>query len=276
MKIITGERLQEKADVYFCDESYIGSCTHNDYIISQNKHKFISSLREHEVWDNPRTIFCYGDWLHLFSEKLDLFKNDFVLISHNSDYNVTENDTSLRILNHQKVVEWRAQNVCFDHPKLKFLPIGIANRQWSHGSLFEEFYKRVDLKSLERNKLGEVYFNFQISTNAVKRQPCYDSLCEKLEFLPGLPALENFERLAKYKYCICPEGNGVDTHRLWEALYLKCIPIVIDSPFIRVIQKQANIPLVVLSSWDDFCVENLPPYEDIIMQAITPSLNLEC
>ena len=257
MIIVTGERLQEKADVYFCDESYIGSYTHNDYIISQNKHKFISSLRENELWDNPHILFCYGDWLHLFSEKLDLFKNEFVLISHNSDYNITENEVCLRILNHPKVLEWSAQNVCFDHPRLKFLPIGIANRQWPHGSLFEEFYKGLDLESLESNKTEKVYFNFQISTNPAKRQPCYDALSKKLEFLPSLPPFENFKRLAKYKYCICPEGNGVDTHRLWETTYLKCVPIVIDSPFIRVVQKQTSIPLIVLSSWDDFSLEKL-------------------
>jgi hypothetical protein len=57
-------------------------------------------------------------------------------------------------------------------------------------------------------------------------------------------------RLSQYKFCICPEGNGVDTHRLWEALYLKTVPIIINSEFTNILQKH-NVPLVILNSWDD-------------------------
>ena len=48
----------------------------------------------------------------------------------------------------------------------------------------------------------------------------------------------------------CPEGNGIDTHRLWEALYLKTIPIMKKnkmSPFL----KKINLPILVLNKWTD-------------------------
>ena len=32
--------------------------------------------------------------------------------------------------------------------------------------------------------------------------------------------------LLNYMFVICPEGNGIDTHRMWEALYLRTIPII--------------------------------------------------
>jgi hypothetical protein len=261
MNIVTGEKIQEIADVYFCDESYIGSYAHNDYIISQNKHKFINSLREDIIWDNPSIIFCYSDWIDIFSTKLHLLKNPFVFITHNSDCNITSNESCLKILENPKIIQWYAQNVCISHSKLQFLPIGIANRQWQHGSLFVDFYKGLDIESLVSNKKYDVYFNFQIGTNSSKRQPCYDALSKRLEFLPGISEFDNFSRLAQYKFCICPEGNGVDTHRLWEALYLKCVPIVLDTPFIRIIQSQANLPLVIINCWEDFRMEDLPPYE---------------
>jgi hypothetical protein len=276
MDIVTGERIQEIADVYFCNESYIGSYTHNDYIISQNKHKFINSLREYSMWDNPSTIFCYADWLHEFSNKLDLFKNPFTLVTHNSDYNITSNETCLKVLEHPKIIHWYAQNVCMNHPKLRFLPIGIANRQWQHGSLFVEFYKGLNVGSLISNKKYDVYFNFQVSTNFSKRQPCYDALSKKLEFLPGVSAFDNFARLSQYKFCICPEGNGADTHRLWEALYLKCVPIVLDSPFIRALQSQANLPLVIINCWEDFRMEDLPPYESFDFECTGIKTYLSC
>ena len=66
--------------------------------------------------------------------------------------------------------------------------------------------------------------------------------------------------MSEYKFCICPIGNGLDTHRLWEALYLKCVPIVINDDFINVIKNNTNLPLFILNSWDDLDVNNLPDY----------------
>jgi hypothetical protein len=71
--------------------------------------------------------------------------------------------------------------------------------------------------------------------------------------LPMVTAKEHVERLAKYKYCLCPEGNGVDTHRLWEALLLGSIPIVKNTAFTRVIQHytRGEIPMIIMDSWWD-------------------------
>ena len=43
------------------------------------------------------------------------------------------------------------------------------------------------------------------------------------------PYKEYLEELAQYRYCLCVRGNGLDTHRFWEALYLGVIPIVINN-----------------------------------------------
>ena len=39
--------------------------------------------------------------------------------------------------------------------------------------------------------------------------------------------IEEYERdLLTSNFVLCPEGNGIDTHRVWEALYSGSIPIV--------------------------------------------------
>ena len=68
------------------------------------------------------------------------------------------------------------------------------------------------------------------------------------------------KRLSTYKFCICPEGNGVDSHRLWECLYLKVVPIVIKSEFTNILLNQ-NIPLVVLNNWNNLDL-NILNYDD--------------
>ena len=64
------------------------------------------------------------------------------------------------------------------------------------------------------------------------------------------------KRLSTYKFCICPEGNGVDSHRLWECFNLKVVPIVIKSEFTNILLNQ-GIPLVVLDNWTELDVNKL-------------------
>ena len=33
------------------------------------------------------------------------------------------------------------------------------------------------------------------------------------------------DSLIRYKYVLCPEGNGIDTHRFWETIYAGSIPV---------------------------------------------------
>ena len=56
--------------------------------------------------------------------------------------------------------------------------------------------------------------------------------------------------LLNYMFVICPEGNGIDTHRLWEALYLKTVPIIEKNKISNFIKK-ANLPVLILDKWSD-------------------------
>jgi hypothetical protein len=46
----------------------------------------------------------------------------------------------------------------------------------------------------------------------------------------------------------CPEGNGFDTHRLWETLYMGGTPIVKKCDYLPAALK--HLPVIVLSSWN--------------------------
>jgi hypothetical protein len=37
---------------------------------------------------------------------------------------------------------------------------------------------------------------------------------------------EYLDDLGKYRYIICPLGNGFDSHRIWEAIYSNSIGVV--------------------------------------------------
>jgi hypothetical protein len=250
MDFINGERMQEIADIYL---GTVDDLVSNPYIFEQiEKHQILDDI--FSSFDNPPIVFLYPHHLRVFTTKLKYFENPFTLITHNSDVNLTEDNQYVKaILECDKMVRWWGQNLCFIHQKMRFLPIGLANTMWEHGKL-ENFMNQ----SFQKTK--DIHLNFNIYTNVEKRRPCADALESRSEMLPMLTATENITRLAKYRWCACPEGNGVDTHRLWEALYMRCIPIVVKSPFIDALMYYTNgeLPICVIDSWWDF---ELPEYD---------------
>lgn len=249
--MISGERLQQLAHFY------LG--THDDFeynplIFGQKeKHLSIDSLGHDNQWTDrligqkPCILFCSGHRIGDFSNLMDRICCPFILITHNSDQNIIWNGISDRIVNCPNLMIWYSQNLGFCHEKVRFLPIGLANSMWPHGNM--SVFEGIDFLCLRKTK--KTYMNFNIGTNRAVRQPCHDQLIGKLPFLPNVSFSEHIGRLSEYEFCICPEGNGFDTHRLWEALYLRVVPIVMASLFTDVLLAQ-GLPLVVLNSWSEY------------------------
>ena len=252
-EFINGERFQQLADMY------LG--TADDFLYNQ---RIFEQIEKHQILDdiyskfnNQTILFLYAHLLKSFEQKVKFFANPFTLITHNSDYNLMDSDPVVqKILESDNLVCWWGQNLCFIHPKMRFLPIGLANTMWDHGKI-ENF------TNVSTNKTEDIYFNFNIHTNREKREQCYNVLKTQIPFLPMLPVAENVKRLAQYKWCICPEGNGVDTHRLWEAMYLGCVPIVLKSPFIDTLMHYTGgeLPIYVIDAWSDLTNLNFPNFE---------------
>ena len=243
-QIITGEKIQNMADVYLGE---LSDLSYNPFITSQfHKHQQLDMLPE--KYDNPPVVFCYTHRLGKFADKIHFFQNPFVLITHNSDDNIHWNEPTRLILSCSNLIRWFSQNVAMSHEKLVLLPIGMANRQWLHGDV--DFFDNFMIPTV---KTKHIYFYFNIRTNTTKRMECYQKLRQKIQFSSQMNSNDYKRCLANYQFCICPEGYGYDTHRFWEALYLKVIPIVIQSDFVSQLRNTfPNIPMVILKSWDEF------------------------
>lgn len=61
------------------------------------------------------------------------------------------------------------------------------------------------------------------------------------------------ELVKKHRYVLCPRGNGLDTHRFWEALYRGAIPIIEKSPWSESLRIH-DFPFVEVES---FAPENI-------------------
>lgn len=246
--ILSGERFQELCDVYCGSQSDLNR---NPIIAAQvHKHLILDTLNH--PWDNPRILFCYSCALDTLMMKLHLLTNPFILVSHNEDNNVTEQ--FLPIANHPLLIQWFAQNGMIRHPKIRWIPIGIANQMWPHGNPDLFLQPCAQLNSFP--KQYDVFFNFSVHTNPTARQSCRTVLESKgLQFTPQLPLSTYVPVLASHRYVICPPGNGVDCHRIWEALLVGVIPILLRSVFTETIAE--TIPCILLNSWNEFRIEQL-------------------
>ena len=253
MDVITGEKLQYISELVICTDNirkfHKNILNYSKNIITLNgNNKIINEISDQEVneIDKYNIIFVYTHLADSFLEKyLQKSSHKFVLITHNSDDEI--NVKFLKYLNHPNIIKWYGQNANIMHPKLKILPIGIANSQWRHGNLdiFSNFVKNKKSK----NKL--VYLNFKIGTNKSVRKPIYKLLSQKsfVTVNSNLSYQEYLEELAGHKFCIVPPGNGIDCHRTWECLYLGVIPILYNC-ICNQLFYNLNLPIVLVDDWN--------------------------
>ncbi len=55
--------------------------------------------------------------------------------------------------------------------------------------------------------------------------------------------------LRSHPMVLAPEGNGFDTHRLWETLYMGGTPVIISNRYLP--KEILKLPVVILNSWEE-------------------------
>tara|TARA_R110002051_G_scaffold43053_1_gene87794 strand:- start:2609 stop:3478 length:870 start_codon:yes stop_codon:yes gene_type:complete len=246
---ITGEKIQT-----LCDH-FIGTEKDFNYNpnISSYKERYIILGHTSEI-ENKTLVFCYThllDTIELLITTLRMIKNPFRLIFHNSDHAFNKND--LKLFNELPLLmHIYTQNNNIVDDRVGCLPIGLANSQWRHGNP----NIHVDIYNQNIEKTKEIYFNFNIKTNKTKRRKCFDIIKDKgVHWNENLPYKEYLIELKRHKYAICPEGNGIDTHRFWECLYMNTIPICLKSPLTDYYKQ--HFPIIVLNAWTELDVTRL-------------------
>ena len=130
---------------------------------------------------------------------------------------------------------WFAQNKNTVAPNIFALPLGITN-DCDDSPIHRVFGNNQDMWDVwcqPRSPRSQIaYANFAVSTWPTVRAP----LLERLKQLPWVHVGESvltregrrayLTEVRNHDFCFCPRGNGIDTHRLWETLYVGGIPIV--------------------------------------------------
>lgn len=234
--------------------------------------------------------------LFIYTHILDLFVKyilnnldssiQYILYIHNSDHSF--NDKYKELVDSNIIAKIYSQNIDYSYPntKLNLLPIGIANSMWKHGNLVELY--DVIKSTYKNKKLKNIYVNINPSTYPY-RKVLLDKIKELNSFslASSQPYKEYLLELSSHRFCLCIRGNGIDTHRFWESLYLGVIPVIINNkttsctnwinylkllevPFYEI--KNDDVNKMFLQYTDDFFTQDL--YYKIIRTCNSSIYNL--
>lgn len=164
-----------------------------------------------------------------------------------------------------------------DNENVFGIPLGLTND--CDDSPIHRIYGNKDVllevmnSKLEKENL--IYMNFNVSNYPSERQQVFDLFKNFNSVKIG--SIDNsiegrrkfLEEIKSSKFVVCPRGNGVDTHRLWETLYMGSIPIV---KYEKTHHLFTDLPILFINDWSEITEEYL---EDIYIQYQNKNWNLE-
>jgi hypothetical protein len=207
----------------------------------------LSKLKDGDI------IYTHGLYVKILFKIMAGTDKKYILITHNSDINV---DSSLKW--NENLLHWFTQNVDIDMPDfIESIPIGLENDKW-----FKHIKKKEKMEFLLSQPKGYknlAYMNHNSRTNPEKRDPPYYSLSNKpwvtIEKKKNGEDFDNYlANIYNHWFVICPEGHGIDTHRIWETLYMGSYPIVIRNYNTRFYE---DLPILFIDSWDELTEKKL-------------------
>jgi len=189
-------------------------------------------------------------------------KAKYILITHNSIC-LKGKDQYEKYLDDENIVAWFGKNLVIDHPKAAPIPLGIGNRYWSFG-------KKHCVDSVLKNppkKDKFLYMNFHKGIQRERRGPIRQKVINLFQhksfcYKSGRKKFQSYlVDVARSKFVLSPEGNGIDCHRTWEAMLLGSFPIVTTSEIDCLFE---DLPIVIINDWTEVTKEFLDEkYEEL-------------
>jgi hypothetical protein len=184
-------------------------------------------------------VFINGDYIDRFFTLMPLIttKRYFVIV-HNSDLIFTE--SKLERLR-KYVYRVYAINTNFSHPRVTTIPIGFMDNQLEFLATFQPSNQERDI---------EIYLNFKPHHNFEKRLDCIRAFegDPRVTVRDRVTVPEYYTDLCRSKFVLCPEGTGIDTHRVYEAMLCGATPVVLRNSLSHLYEK---LPVCIVNSWTD-------------------------
>ena len=260
---ITSTGLAKFSNVVFAER-----ISSEDYILEQNK--IITDVSKNKDFDyvtyrlkkltisENDIIFCHSDYIDVLFYHLRKVKNlkNIKIITNQTDSLISK---KLFKKKPRCVSTWYSVNVGFDHKQLIPIPLGLASR-FSKKNITEDYFQENVVKNDYLKEDINLYINFQVNTNFVERSNLYKIFVDHDWVTYDFPGNDNnkyHQSLKEATFVLCPWGNGVDTHRLWESLYSGSIPVTKQHATYKSVK---DLPILFVDDYEDITYELLEQF----------------
>jgi len=253
---ISGQNFASLSDIVFCEnlqyDEFEKINNEKLKIINKNSDIVLYKLKKFEI-KNGDIIFCHISFIKNLFYYLNKLKvvDHITLITGQSDKKI-DNKTFQK--KPECIKKWYSINVEYENDNLIPIPLGIANNYSKKNIPAKDF---ISNESKTFKKEEKLYINIRKSTNYKERASLendYKDLNWVVYKEPNLTTKEYLDDLKKFKFTLCPWGNGIDTHRVWEALYSGSIPVI---KYHHTFSSVKNLPIIFLNKYEDLNLELL-------------------
>jgi len=146
--------------------------------------------------------------------------------------------------------------VSFSHS----IPLGLTNNcndSYNHTILgnTKHFIRANQVSNFCSEFNASIYVNFSKDNNLIVRKALLAIVAKMKNVVYGnfeisdKSRIKYLEDLRSHALVLCPEGNGIDTHRLWETIYMGGTPVITRNKFLPDILSE--LPVIQLDKWSD-------------------------
>ena len=240
--ILRPRKLQSRISSYpyLCWDTYYDLSTVR-VISKEDLTELHLNLQNHDL----KSVYLLTELLDSFESvlKISKFRIEKLIIGESDDHNYVSRLTSLLT----KVDEIYANHLIGFHPRIHALPVGIERQAYRSGGQINDFRKKLDNDPNKRNIQILVAWNNDTNMNRRKHLKKFESQKRVFIIRNRVHARTFHSMLRKTLFVPCPAGNGIDTHRVWEAIYLGAVPVILESEFCG----DAIWPVIVVKNWSE-------------------------
>lgn len=269
--LLESEALQSMCDYSFGDHSGVLGCTPNAYMKNANMNniEFINIAKRYE--NKTMTLFIdnirlyqrplqYSDWLHMKpislkdrkwldkmkdEDLLDLCSklpnNKFIIFTALED---TPLDKYIEGKIPENIISINAANAVYFGGKIVPYPHGVERKMslfYNHHKILKRFLRNNSkpkklILVTHRDDTGD-----RKNLKSLFTDKEWATVPKRLEYKPYLEAIKD------HKFVLCPSGNGIESARNWETLYMKRVPVLKKHPYLEDVFKEFPVLFV-----DDF------------------------
>jgi len=239
----------------------------NDLLIANDKYHSIEDCDKEIFYVKKDFLFKGGEWRGVeqtaLSKRISQSRKPIVVSGHSD---ISANFSRLVLLKAMGVHRFFGTNTLEKSSFTKALPTGLCDQTdatKAHLILGDNSH----LVSAHENSSFPSIFSPKIELNfTVANSPRRVKLLKELkwgnniEIKSDAPKFSEKTRIEYLRSCrekcfvICPPGNGKDTHRLWETLYMGGIPIIKQDKYLAPLVSE--LPVLVVKSWSEVLNEH--------------------